>query len=286
MIVKSLLLISVLSISLSAIAAPTPAEEKQVVGYADDSGMLYNTYDIYGSVLSYYIPENEYTLSISSRASDGHMAHVDINYPEYVLEALREWVPVGISLNRSFMGSVREHTVLFGIVNHNDNSLGSSVFNPHGNSRVNIGRVVFNNIGLNNYEKLKQRHAIPADMSPEDYLRLKIRITLKHEIGHVLGLLHNNEGGVELPLGRGVNISNCPLRNQPPSIMLNGSNYDYIDRLSAFLERPVTVNDIGPSANDIAGARMMYNRGSVRSVLARISCTGALSGLGHGSSDL
>lgn len=282
-----LMLLMLFSIaSFTSVAAPTPAEERQVVGYADQDGKLFNTYLIYGSVMSYYIPESDYTLVINAKDDDGQTVRVDIDYPEYVIEAMREWGSVGMSYNRQFGVSVDPNTVLIGTINNNDNSLGGTVFNPHGgNTRLSINRGAFNSVGLKNYAKLKQRGAIPADMSKEDYLRLLVRVTLKHEFGHVLGLLHNNEDGVHFPYGEGVNVSNCTIRNQPPSIMLNGSNYSYINQLSLSLGRPVTVNDIGPSASDIAGARTMYNRGS-RNFLTRLSCLGALSSLGSAGSDL
>lgn len=78
----------------------------------------------------------------------------------------------------------------------------------------------------------------------------------------------------------------CRLLNQAPSIMLNGSNYDYIDRLAYYLGRPVTESDIGPSRNDIEGGRVMRRGGSWSSLTNRFSCLGLGLALSRSGGDL
>ncbi|EOU49428.1 hypothetical protein [Escherichia sp. KTE114] len=268
----TMLIISLFFIPVITQAERTPNEEKKVVGYADHDGQLYNITSIYGPIINYSVPE-EY-ITINAINATGERTQVTINYADYVREAFEEWSPAGIRVQQVFSPGAETRIVLFSTTNYADGSLGSTIFDLSGNSRLRIDIGSFNKLIMNNYEKLKLRRAISANMTPEEYIKLKLRITIKHEIGHILGLLHNNESGTYFPHGVGQEIARCRLLNQPPSIMLNGSNYDYIERLSRYLERPVTESDIGPSRNDIEGVRVMRRGGSWNSLTNRFSCLG------------
>lgn len=266
----AMLVVSIFFIPVTAQAVRTPDEEKTVVGYADHNDQLYNITSIYGPVINYTVPD-EY-ITINAINSTGENTQLTINYADYVREAFNEWAPSGIRAQQVFSSGTGTRVVSFGTTNYADNTLGSTIFDPSGNSRLRIDIGSFNKFVMNNFEKLKSRRAIPANMTPEEYIKLKLRITIKHEIGHILGLLHNNESGIYFSHGVGREIVRCRLLNQAPSIMLNGSNYDYIERLSRYLERPVTESDIGPSRNDIEGVRVMRAGGRGNSLTNRLSC--------------
>ncbi|CAD5786842.1 hypothetical protein [Escherichia coli] len=269
---KIIMILSILVFPLTTLAERTPNEEKTVVGYADHNGKLYNITAIYGSTIYYTVPRG--TLTINTMDSTGGRIQVSFDYADYVREAFNEWAPAGISVQEVPGTGMEARVVTFGTSNYADNSLGSTIFDPSGNSRLRIDLGSFNKIIMKNFDKLKSRKAIPENMSPEEYIKLKLRITIKHEIGHILGLLHNNESGAYFPHGVGQEIARCRLLNQAPSIMLNGSNYDYIERLAHYLGRPVTESDIGPSRNDIEGVRVMIRGGSWGSLTNRFSCLG------------
>lgn len=268
----TMLIVFISFIPATTQAERTPNEEKKVIGYADHNGQLYNITSIYGPVINYTVPDENITINTIN--STGERTQLTINYSDYVREAFNEWAPSGIRVQQVSSSGAEARVVSFSTTNYADNSLGSTIFDPSGNSRTRIDIGSFNRIVMNNFEKLKSRGAIPANMSPEEYIKLKLRITIKHEIGHILGLLHNNEGGSYFPHGVGLEVARCRLLNQAPSIMLNGSNYDYIDWLSHYLERPVTETDIGPSRNDIEGVRVMRRGGSGNSFTNRFSCLG------------
>ncbi|MEH3174774.1 hypothetical protein POW79_22595 [Enterobacter quasiroggenkampii] len=269
---KIIIVLSILPMPLMALAERTPNEEKTVVGYANHNGQLYNITAIYGNTIYYTVPMG--TITINTRDSSGTHIQVSFDYAEYVREAFNEWAPAGISVQQVPGVGTEARVVLFGTSNYADNSLGSTIFDPSGNTRMSIDLGSFNKFIMNNFDKLKSRKAIPENMSPEEYIKLKLRITIKHEIGHILGLLHNNESGTYLTHGVGQEIARCRLLNQAPSIMLNGSNYDYIDRLARYLERPVTESDIGPSRNDIEGVRVMRRGGNRNLLTNQFSCLG------------
>lgn len=275
---------SIFFIPLTTQAERTPNEEKKVVGYADHNDQLYNITSIYGSIINYTVPDENITINAINDA--GEHTQLIINYADYVREAFNEWAPSGIRVRQVPSSGAETRVVSFSTTNYADNSLGSTIFDPSGNSRLRIDIGSFNKIVMNNFEKLKSRRAIPANMSPEEYIKLKLRITIKHEIGHILGLLHNNESGTYFPHGVGQEIARCRLLNQAPSIMLNGGNYDYIDRLAHYLERPVTESDIGPSRNDIEGVRVMRRGGSGNSLTNRFSCLGLGLTFSHSGGDL
>lgn len=268
----TMLIVFISFIPATTQAERTPNEEKKVIGYADHNGQLYNITSIYGPVINYTVSDENITINTIN--STGERTQLTINYSDYVREAFNEWAPSGIRVQQVSSSGAEARVVSFSTTNYADNSLGSTIFDPSGNSRTRIDIGSFNRIVMNNFEKLKSRGAIPANMSPEEYIKLKLRITIKHEIGHILGLLHNNEGGSYFSHGVGLEVARCRLLNQAPSIMLNGSNYDYIDRLSHYLERPVTETDIGPSRNDIEGVRVMRRGGSGNSFTNRFSCLG------------
>ncbi|HEF4967611.1 TPA: hypothetical protein SI456_002142 [Escherichia coli] len=269
---KIIIILSILVFPLTTLAERTPNEEKTVVGYADHNGQLYNITAIYGSTIYYTVPRG--TLTINTMDSTGGRIQVSFDYADYVREAFNEWAPAGINVQEVPGAGMEARVVTFGTSNYADNSLGSTIFDPSGNSRLRIDLGTFNKFIMSNFDKLKSRKAIPENMSPEEYIRLKLRITIKHEIGHILGLLHNNESGAHFPHGVGQEIARCRLLNQAPSIMLNGSNYDYIECLAHYLGRPVTESDIAPSRNDIEGVRVMRRGGSWSSLTNRFSCLG------------
>ncbi|EQA3208525.1 TPA: hypothetical protein NOY28_004356 [Escherichia coli] len=281
---KFIIILTIFFLPLTTLAERTPNEEKTVVGYADHNGQLYNITHIYGNTIHYTVQDPNITINTIN--SSGERIYVSFNYSDYIREAFNEWAPAGISVQQVPGAGAEARVVSFSTSNYADNSLGSTIFDPSGNSRLRIDVGSFNKIIMNNFEKLKSRKAIPENMSPEEYIKLKLKITIKHEIGHVLGLLHNNESGAYFPYGVGQEIARCRLLNQAPSIMLNGSNYDYIDRLAYYLGRPVTESDIGPSRNDIEGVRVMRRGGSWSSLTNRFSCLGLGLALSRSGGDL
>jgi hypothetical protein len=112
------------------------------------------------------------------------------------------------------------------------------------------------------YETMISDHYIErGQTSIEAFARMVIRLTVLHEIGHAWGLLHpdtQDHGNNDISLQGMSRIVLQGRGEYRPSIMI-ALQEDYFRTLSVHLGRPVIESDITLSANDIEGARYMWN---------------------------
>ncbi|MGL4476455.1 MAG: hypothetical protein ACRCT7_18695 [Shewanella sp.] len=247
-----------------------PRDTKNVIGVFDsNSNTPINTRDVYGEVINYYIPDNARTIEI--RMPDGNYVSIDLGAEiEY---AISEWSEAGIRFNRltSNQGTSRYIGYRLG---YDGSAYGYTNFNePRDNdaiTRLSIDPVGFASYGPRHYSRLMGAGMIPRDMSMNDFMRMMVRQTVLHETGHALGLAHHNEDGVAFPgyarIGR--EIVRCGISISRPSIMVSGSSGSYLSLISQFLSRPVTINDVVLSRNDLEGANRMFNQRSHRGTVS------------------
>lgn len=256
----------------SAIASSNdiPRDTKNVIGIFDsNSNTPINTRDVYGDVINYYIPDNARTIEI--RMPDGNYVSIDLGAE--IEHAISEWSEAGIRFNR--LTSIQGTSRYIGYRIGNDGSAyGYTNFNePRDNdaiTRISIDPVGFASYGPRYYSRLMGAGMIPRDMSMNDFMRMMVRLTVLHETGHALGLAHHNEDGVAFPgytrIGR--EIVRCGISISRPSIMVSGSSGSYLSLISQFLSRPVTINDVVLSRNDLEGANRMFNQRSHRGTVS------------------
>lgn len=265
----------------SSFSNAKPNDIYNVVGYFnEDLNAPYNTRDIYGSVIRYYIPPEINNVQITV---DDITVHV--NLEDEILSAINEWAHEsnGLRFERILSSEGQNGYIRFGITT-NANTYGNTVFNSLSEidgsiSRVNLEPRGFTRQIPNLYSGLRNVNAISSATDITELVRMMVNLTLRHEIGHALGLAHHDENGVHVgPNEIGRLIVMCGLSASRPSIMLSGRSGNYLRILSEHLHRPVTISDIAISRNDLQGAGRMFESHSRRHVLS-LACAAAFMSL-------
>lgn len=127
-----------------------------------------------------------------------------------------------------------------------------------GQTTININRRFFESHGLDNYYRARELGYIPMRMGVEEYINMLFYLTILHESGHSLGLGHPDFRGNPISYEWRQIVPPTPFR-QRPSIMLSGLSEGqyFIGNLSRHLGRPISIDDINISNNDIQGASIM-----------------------------
>ncbi|WP_157798242.1 hypothetical protein [Aeromonas cavernicola] len=266
---KLLILLSLIMVTFISKADNEDRKIKNVVGvFNEETNLLINSQDVYGDIIRYYIPSD--------------MRNLVINLPSQVFVAinLEQEIEYAISMwQRQQQGSRRPINFMRSLVRPTDtryigyrlgtttDSYGNTNYNSPSNNDA-ITRVVLQPRTFELQMPRRYHMAINAgDISREtdisDFTRMMVRLTIIHETGHALGLLHHDddiEQNFNHPTRVGRRIVNCPLSFTPPSIMISGrNNTDYFTSLRRHLGRSVTLADISPSRNDIDGAHIMFH---------------------------
>ncbi|WP_104024569.1 hypothetical protein [Vibrio hyugaensis] len=257
-------------------AGDIPRNTKNIIGiFNNDTNNPINTRDVYGDVINYYLPENINTITIHT--STYGSVSIDLNLE--LEQVISEWREAGLQFNR--MVSNQGMTRHIGYRIGNDGSAyGYTNFNePRENdavTRVSIDTNALSRLSPRYYERLIAENRISRDMPFPEFIRMVVRVTLLHETGHALGLAHNNENGSVFPGGHriGREIIRCGIVTARPSIMVSGApissheHGSYLDLLSRYLSRNITINDVALSRNDLDGANRMFTSHSPRGAVS------------------
>lgn len=269
-VVKIFFLMSFIFLSPFASSNDVPRSTKNVIGVFDSStNKALNTHEIYGDVINYYIPDNIRHITISI----GQNPPIDIDLEQEIEFAIREWTSAGLRFNRltSNTGTTRYIGYRLG---SDGSAYGYTSFNsPNDNDA--ITRVTLDTRGFSSqipdyYRGLLEYNRIPSNATISDLVRMMVRLTILHETGHALGLAHHDENGVLLPnptrIGR--EVARCGITISRPSVMVSGRDGSFISILSQFLNRPVTIDDIVASRNDLEGAHNMFTISTPRTAIS------------------
>lgn len=261
-----------------AMSNDTLRDAKNVVGVFNfDTNTPVNTRDVYGDVIYYYIPENIRDISIM--LPDGGRVSIDLE--SEIENAITAWSDSGLRFIRvnSNVGLTRYIGYRLGDTTH---GFGHTNFNQPRDDDA-ITRVAISPLGLaagvpRYYHGLRAQRRIPQDMDIADFMRMWVRLTVLHETGHALGLAHHDEDNREMPgVGIGRMLVQCSTIFSRPSIMVSGATGSYINFLSQYLSRPVTIRDVMLSRNDLEGADRMFSYRTSLSGLFSLMCIALLS---------
>lgn len=253
-------------------------DAKNVVGVFDiDTNRPLNTRDVYGDVIYYYIPDNIRDISIV--LPDGGRVSIDLE--SEIENAITAWSASGLRFIRvnSNVGLTRYIGYRLG---DTPNDFGHTNFNQPRDDDA-ITRVAISPLGFERgvpryYYGLREQGRIPQDMDIADFMRMWMRLTVLHETGHALGLAHHDDDNRDVPGFRiGRMLVRCGTIFSRPSIMVSGATGSYINFISQYLSRPVTITDIILSRNDLEGADRMFNYRASLSGLFSLMCIALLS---------
>ncbi|MUK93012.1 hypothetical protein GNP80_11215 [Aliivibrio fischeri] len=270
MYIYKLVFLSLVLFSQLANANDIPKITKNVVGIFNvDTNKAVNTRDVYGDVINYYIPPEINTITIHS-PNDGD---VSIDLQSEIEFVISEWREAGLRFNRlsSIQGTTRyigyrlgNDASAYGYTNFNEPREGDAI------TRLSLDPSGFTRFIPDYYRRLMRAGMISSNMTMHEFIRMMVRVTLLHETGHALGLAHHDENGHEFIGGMrvGREIVRCGINISRPSIMQGGSSGSYLSLVSQFLSRPVNINDVVLSRNDLEGADRMFNSHNSRGVVS------------------
>ncbi|ENH9205162.1 hypothetical protein ACUI5U_002745 [Vibrio vulnificus] len=258
---KTIILFVTLLVSTGCLANDIPNENKHVVGIFDDNtNQLMNTNSIYGESIRVFIVEQNHQLTINIYEQEP----IVINLYSEMESVIERWRESGLRIDLTTTIPEDQNYISI-LVGNNGSAYGYTNFNSPRDemaiTRLTIDSRGFQHYLPNYYQRLRDANIISSDMDIREFTRMMVRVTLIHEFGHALGLAHHDEDRVQIeghPGRSGREIVRCGLSNSRPSIMLSGRTGSFLSNLSTFLNRPVTINDVFPSRNDLEGVERMY----------------------------
>lgn len=249
--IKKLIALSFfLLLSQFTVAAP----ETRVFGM--DRNGLFDVGRYYGDRINYYINWiGNHDITVNT---GGGTSVVSISSNE-VINGFDVW---NSRLRNNFhreSNDSQNHNILVRIVStpSSPSSAGYTSFNSttttrNGQTIININSYFFANSAWASFQNSIRRGFIDNDTTFDDYVRIMVRLTIVHEIGHALGLMHPGETRLASQI-----VPRSYLR-QLPSIMYPDVT-GYFNSLHEHIGRAITLGDILPSSNDIMGANIMLN---------------------------